>query len=328
MKILETLIHKNDGEMSTLEILIKKGVLAIDESTTSVHKKFEKLGIWLNQENRVQYRLDMMDAPQVEKHIGGVILYDEVFNNKKIRESAARSGILLGIKVDQGLEKFMPKSDEQVTKGLIGLEKRLKDYKKKGAVFTKWRSVFHIGRYTPSDKLIKINTNILSEYATTVIDAGLIPIVEPEILIDGNYTIERYSEIAKKIYKELFDKMPKKNISKMILKTGFASHGKKNNQVVSIEEKANTTIDIFKNSVPSDIGGIVFLSGGVSAEESRALLSTIQSKKHGLKLSFSFGRALQDESIKFWNTDKDLFFKEFKDVLEKNTSANRGDFKG
>ena len=314
--------------MNTITKLLEKGILAIDESTTSIHKKFEKLGIWLNQENRVQYRLDMIGTKNVEKHVGGVILYDEVFNNKKIRESAKSIGILLGIKVDQGLEKFMPKSDEQVTKGLIGLEKRLKDYKKKGAVFTKWRSVFHIGRYTPSDKLIKINTNILSEYSTIVIDAGLIPIVEPEILIDGNYTIERYAEIAKKIYIQLFDKMPRKNIPKIILKTGFASHGNKNNQVVSIEERVNTTIDIFKNSIPSNIGGIVFLSGGVSAEESRALLSTIQSKNHGLKLSFSFGRALQDESIKFWNTDKDLFFKEFEDVLKKNTSANKGDFKG
>ena len=310
--------------MNLVNKLSTKGILAIDESTNSIHQKFDKYKIEKTKENRIGYRKSLVYG--LPASIGGVILYDEVFQNDEIRELCKKNNIEIGIKVDEGLVEF--EGDEKNTKGLNGLDKRLKEYKKKGAVFTKWRCVFKIGSVLPSNKLINRNTSDLAEYARIVVNNGMVPIVEPEILMEGNHTIEKYIEVAERIYTELFEKISLHDLPNVILKTGFATEGNKSGQPVSVEEIAEETVKLFERTIPKKIGGIVFLSGGINPVKSRELLAAVKSIKSNFDISFSFGRALQDESISFWQEDESKFLNKFLETYKKNRSANEGSFCG
>ena len=308
-----------------MKIIIDKlliGILAADESIKTINKRFEKVGIKPVKENRMDYRKFLFNTEDIEKYIGGVILYDEQIKDKNIVEILKKKDLSIGIKVDEGLKDILL-SKEQNTKGLNGLSKRCEMYKTLGASFTKWRSVFHISKNTPTDKVIKKNTNDLVEFARISLENGLIPIIEPEILMEGNHTIEMAQETSERVYRALFDKISSVDIPNIILKTGFIVSGSKNAQKTTREQNAKLTLDILYKLIPNNIGGVVFLSGGLSGETSRDILTIINRENNrGIKMSFSFGRALQEEALMYWNEDKEKARGLFLDTLIKTNQSN------
>ena len=305
---------------NTIDKLLK-GILAADESIKTINKRFEKVGIEPTKENRIEYRKFLFDTENIEEYIGGVILYDEQIKDKNIVEILNNKNLAIGIKVDEGLKDTLL-SKEQNTKGLNGLSKRCEMYKTLGASFTKWRAVFRISKNTPTDKVIKKNTNDLVEYARVSLENGLIPIIEPEILMEGNHTIEMAQEVSERVYKALFDKISSVDLPNIILKTGFITTGSKNSQKTTREQNVALTLDVLYRLVPNNIGGIVFLSGGLSGDTSREILSMLTKENtRDIKMSFSFGRALQEEALMNWNEDKNKAKEEFIEVLKKTSLA-------
>jgi fructose-bisphosphate aldolase class I len=283
-----------------------KGILAADESTPSITKRFANLGLTSTPELNKKYREMLFTTPDIEKYISGVILFDETIR-QGLGEILKQKGIEIGIKVDQGLEDFN-NTEEKITKGLDGLKERLEEYKKMGATFTKWRAVFKISDIYPSDNFMNENLNRLADYAKVVQESGLVPIVEPEVLIDGNHTNTRCEEITTKVLKKLFDilKEKKVDLSSLILKASMVIPGKESGVIVMPLEVSNSTLRTLQNSVPQDVPGIVFLSGGQTPDQATFNLNEInklnKEKKFGnWELSFSFGRALQEEAMKEWN---------------------------
>lgn len=269
-----------------------KGILAADESTGTIKKRFDSIGVESTEENRKNYRELLFTTKGIEKFISGVILYDETIRQGlgKILED---KGILIGIKVDLGI------NPEGITEGLVGLKERVEEYKKMGASFTKWRAVITIGG---KDNLAE-NAERLAEYAKICQTVELVPIVEPEVLMDGDHTIEQCEAVTETTLKKVFEKLTAKNVNlkEMLLKPNMVLSGKDCLQQASVNEVANKTANCFIKTVSVEVPGIVFLSGGLSPDEATENLRVInQIPNLPWQMSFSFGRALQQEVLQIW----------------------------
>lgn len=285
-----------------------KGLLAADESTTTIEKRFASLGIESTPETHRKYREMLMTTPEIENYLGGVILYDETVRQeaqeKPFANFLTEKGIIPGIKVDEGLEPFNG-GEERATKGIDTLDARLKEYAKMGLKFTKWRAVFSISDIYPSDAFLEENIKRLSEYAKISQANDFTPIVEPEILLTGNHTTTRCEEIETKVLKMLFDKLKSENVDLggLLLKTSMVLPGKDSGVKAEPLEVAHATLRTLQNSVPPEVCGIVFLSGGQSPDEVTNNLNEIVKLKGNStwEISFSFARALQEEAMAVWN---------------------------
>lgn len=287
----------------------KKGILAADESTGTMKKRLDAINVPSTPENRSLWRQIMADADGVEKAISGVILYDETLRNplpngKMIAEALKVKGIHPGIKVDEGTVKFNA-NEETFTLGLDGLLKRLEEYKGMGAVFTKWRAVYKVGDGLPSKAAITSNSIGLTEYAFLAQKAGLVPIVEPEVLVlEGNHDIKKSKEVTETVLKDVFYWLREFGIDlkNMLLKPNMVLPGKENSNQSSADEIAQLTVDVLKLTVPKEVPGIVFLSGGLTPDQSTKYLQTMNAKFKDVpwQLSYSFGRALQQEALQAW----------------------------
>ena len=291
-----------------------KGILAADESTGTMTKRLESVNIKSSEENRLKFRSTLLSSKSMNNCIGGVILYDETikqnYNGKSIPELISETGAVPGIKVDTGAKKLAKSIDEKITEGLDGLRERLKNYYNLGARFTKWRAVYLISEKYPSKLAINVNAHALARYASLVQEAGMVPIVEPEVLMEGNHSAQdcfnKTSEVIKKCFDELiFQKVDLKGV---LLKPNMILPGSKSNQKITSDEIAELTIKCLINSVPSEVPGIAFLSGGQSELEATKNLNTINKhNKSKFVMTYSYGRALQQSALKHRSKDiKDI----------------------
>ena len=288
-----------------------KGILAADESTGTMTKRLESVNVPSTAENRLLFRETLFSSNAMKNYIGGVILYDETIkqtspSKKKIPELISDSGAIPGIKVDTGAKVLANSPDEKITEGLDGLRERLKEYYKLGARFTKWRAVYIISNEYPSKLSIYSNAHALARYAALVQECNMVPIVEPEVLMDGNHAAEecfnKTSEVIKKCYDELIKH--KIDLAGTILKPNMILPGSSSKTKISSEDIAEMTIKCLKGSVPSEVPGIAFLSGGQSEEEATANLNSINLKNDtNFVMTYSYGRALQQSALKFWSKD-------------------------
>lgn len=285
-----------------------KGILAADESMNTVGKRFASINLENTEPNRQAFRNMLLTAPGEGDYISGVILFDETIrqnalNGKSFVSVLQEQRILPGIKVDQGLTPMQEGSVEQVTKGLDTLADRLKEYVGMGAKFTKWRSVITIGPGTPTDANIRQNAKDLAQYAVIVQEAGMVPMVEPEVLLEGEHTMEQAKEASTKILTALFEglKAAGAAIEGIILKTSMVIPGKQSAKA-SPEEIAKHTIEVFNKTIPKELPGVVFLSGGQGDVEATENLNAINKLgKQPWPLTFSYARALQDAATKIWS---------------------------
>ena len=295
-----------------LQILEKgKGILAADESTGTMTKRLESVSVPSTPENRLLFRETLFSAPSMTDCIGGVILYDETIRqedskNEKIPQLISKMGSLPGIKVDTGAKVLAGSPDEKITEGLDGLRERLKDYYKLGAKFTKWRGVYIISQNFPSKLSIQSNAHALARYSALVQECNMVPIVEPEVLMDGEHSAkdcyEKTSEVITKCFEELL--LHKVDLKGIILKPNMILAGNKSKDKISNEEVAKLTLQCLKNSVPSEVPGIAFLSGGQSEVEATENLNLINKYNDtSFIMSYSYGRALQQSALKFWSKD-------------------------
>ncbi len=285
-----------------------KGILAIDESMSTCNKRFEKLGVPTTEEKRQEYRELLVTAPNIEKYISGYILFDETIrqstkSGKSFTSVLQSKGIDVGIKVDEGLVDFPPLPGEKVTKGLEGLDERLKEYRKLGATFAKWRAMYTIGENTPSIECMKANAKLFAQYAKLCQENDIVPIVEPEVLVDGDYRIEKCYEVNAKNLDIIFSELKNSGIfiPGIILKTSMVFSGKEALNRAPAEKVAEMTIKCFKEHIPYDIGGIVFISGGQPGDEAAINLNAMHKySPFPWPLSFSYGRAIQNSALQSW----------------------------
>ena len=288
-----------------------KGILAADESTGTMTKRLEAVKVPSSPENRLLFRETLFSASSMKDCIGGVILFDETIKQEtsrknKIPELISKMGSAPGIKVDTGAKVLAGSPDEKITEGLDGLRERLKEYHKLGAKFTKWRGVYSISKTYPSKLSIQANAHALARYSALVQECGMVPIVEPEVLMDGTHSVkdcyQKTSEVIKKCFEELI--LHKVDLKGIILKPNMILPGSKSNNKISNEEIAKLTLECLKNSVPSEVPGIAFLSGGQSEIEATENLNLINNYNNtNFILSYSYGRALQQSALKFWSKD-------------------------
>ena len=295
-----------------LQILKKgKGILAADESTGTMTKRLDGVSVASTPENRLLFRKTLFSAPSMTDCIGGVILYDETIRQEdskkeKIPQLISKMGSLPGIKVDTGAKVLAGSPDEKITEGLDGLRERLKEYYKLGAKFTKWRGVYIISQNFPSKLSIQSNAHALARYSALVQECNMVPIVEPEVLMDGEHSAkecyEKTSEVIKKCFEELL--LHKVDLKGIILKPNMILAGNKSKDKISNEEVAKLTLQCLKSSVPSEVPGIAFLSGGQSEIEATENLNLINKYNDtNFIMSYSYGRALQQSALKFWSKD-------------------------
>jgi fructose-bisphosphate aldolase class I len=285
-----------------------KGILAADESTATMTKRLESIKVQSNEHNRLIFRKTLFSSESMKSCIGGVILYDETINqiseSKSIPEIIINNGAIPGIKVDTGAKPLAGSIDEKITEGLDGLRERLEMYYKLGARFTKWRGVYSISKKNPSKLCIHSNAHALARYSSLVQECGMVPIVEPELLMDGNHSaalcFDKTSEIIKKCFEELI--IHKVDLKGVILKPNMILDGTSNESKITNEEVADLTLKCLKDSVPQEVPGIAFLSGGQSEIEATENLNLIN-KKNNTKfiMTYSYGRALQQSALKYWS---------------------------
>ena len=312
-----------------------KGILAADESTSTMTKRLEAVKVPSTPENRLLFRETLFSASSMTECIGGVILYDETIKQKsskkeKIPELISKMGSAPGIKVDTGAKNLAGSPEEKITEGLDGLRERLKEYNKLGAKFTKWRGVYSISKNYPSKLSIHTNAHALARYSSLVQESNMVPIVEPEVLMDGEHSAkecyEKTSEVIKKCFEELI--LHKVDLKGIILKPNMILAGDKSKDKISNEEVAKLTLKCLKNSVPSEVPGIAFLSGGQTEIEATENLNLINMKNDtNFIMSYSYGRALQQSALKFWSKnidDIDGTQKVFNHRAKMNTLAARG----
>jgi fructose-bisphosphate aldolase, class I len=288
-----------------------KGILAADESSGTIKRRLDSIKVESTEENRRSYRELLFTTPGVEEFISGVILYDETIrqpakNGKPFPEVLASKGILPGIKVDKGPVDLPGFAGEVVTEGLDGLRQRLAEYVQLGAKFAKWRAVIAISNGIPTEGGITANAHALARYAALCQEAGLVPIVEPEVLIDGNHTIERCEEVTEVTLKTVFSELWSNRVALegMVLKPNMVLSGKDCPQQAGVREVAERTIGCFRRVVPAAVPGIAFLSGGQSAESATEHLNAMNAMGiHPWEVSFSYARALQDPVMKAWKGD-------------------------
>jgi len=309
--------RENLKKVAQQMVVSGKGILAADESTGTIEKKFAKVGIPCTEDTRRAYRELFFTTPGFGEFISGVILYDET-----IRQNASdgrsfvsilqKAGVLPGIKVDQGTTAMEGSPNEKVTKGLAGLPERLKEYAQLGAKFAKWRAVITIGPPTggglPTDANIRQNAKDLAAYAKDCQEAGIVPIVEPEVLMDGSHDISACRDASERTLTALFEELENAGVAidGIILKTNMVIPAKDCHKQATPEEIAEATLALFKKVLPKELVGQAFLSGGQSEEEATANLNAINSPPAGggplpWKMSFSYGRALQNTALKTWN---------------------------
>jgi len=292
-----------------------RGILAADESTGTMTKRLEAINVPSSSENRLLFRETLFSSEGMKNCIGGVILYDETIkqvsnSNKTIPDLISSSDTIPGIKVDTGAKVLAGSPEEKITEGLDGLRERLKEYYKLGARFTKWRGVYNISNKHPSRLSVHSNAHALARYSALVQECGMVPIVEPEVLMDGNHSAEdcfnKTSEVIKKCFEELI--LSNTDLTGMILKPNMILPGNKSAQEISSEEVAKLTLKCLKENVPTDVPGIAFLSGGQTEIQATENLNLIN--KHNdtnFIMTYSYGRALQQSALKFWSKDiKDI----------------------
>ncbi|MSO57704.1 MAG: fructose-bisphosphate aldolase class I [Thermoleophilia bacterium] len=284
-----------------------KGILAADESTGTITKRFDTIGVSSTEANRRSYRNLLFTTPGLEEFIGGVILYDETLrqctdDGTPFGELLAAKGVVPGIKVDAGSKDMALRSGELVTEGLDGLRGRLAEYHALGARFAKWRAVITIGDGTPSQSCLDANAHALARYAALCQEQGIVPIVEPEVLMDADNTIERCFEITTRTLVSVFAELERAGVDLegILLKPNMVIAGKKCSEQASAWRVAELTLDCFLRQVPAAVPGIVFLSGGQSEIEATANLQAINELGGPWPLSFSYGRALQASALAAW----------------------------
>jgi fructose-bisphosphate aldolase, class I len=285
-----------------------RGVLAADESNATITKRFGALDIESTEENRRSYRNTLLSTPGIEEYISGVILYDETIRQSaddgtpfpKMLES---KGILPGIKVDTGSKPLANKPDEQVTEGLDGLRDRIEEYVGLGAKFAKWRAVIIIGDGLPSDYAIRCNAHALARYGALCQEGGLVPIIEPEVMMDADNDIDTCYAATMRTHLRVFTELAAQNVDLrgMVLKPNMVISGKKCDTQASPQEVADKTLDLLYRTVPAAVPGIAFLSGGQSAQVATEHLDLMNKQgPHPWQLTFSYGRALQDDALRTW----------------------------
>ena len=288
-----------------------KGILAADESNGTMTKRLEAVNVKSTPENRLSFREILFSSDGMRDCIGGVILYDETINQisstgKSIPDLISSSGAVPGIKVDTGAKDLANSPKEKITEGLDGLRDRLKKYYDLGARFTKWRGVYSIGENYPSKLAISSNAHALARYSALVQENGMVPIVEPEVLMDGNHSAEvcfnKTSEVIKKCFEELI--LHKVDLSGIILKPNMILSGNLSENKISSEEVSIKTLECLKNCVPNEVPGIAFLSGGQSEIEATENLNLINKNNNtNFIMTYSYGRALQQSALKVWSND-------------------------
>ena len=319
-----------------LEILNNgKGILAADESTGTMTKRLESVNVPSTPENRLLFRETLFSSLSMKECIGGVILYDETIKQtsskkNKIPDLISSMASHPGIKVDTGAKILAGSPNEKITEGLDGLRERLKEYFNLGAKFTKWRGVYNISKDYPSKLSMQSNAHALARYSALVQECNMVPIVEPEVLMDGSHSAkecyQKTSEVIKKCFEELI--LHKIDLKGIILKPNMILPGNKSKEKISKEEIAKLTLDCLKNSVPLDVPGIAFLSGGQSEIEATENLNLINKNNNtNFIMSYSYGRALQQSALKFWSKnikDIDGTQKVFNHRAKMNTLAAQG----
>ncbi len=328
---------KSEILQNTIEKLFAKdkGILAADESVASIHKRFEALNIDQTVENRLGYRKLLVETPELSKYISGIIFHDETFkqeieSGKTFAKYCEENGIIPGVKVDEGLVDFPNFPGEKVTLGIDGLKKRFEEYFSLGARFCKWRVVVDV--LDSTDEIIELNLRNLAIYASLAQEAGIVPIIEPEVMYAGKHDLEECREKMSKVFTHLFGDLAiyRVDIKHVILKTAMVLAGKDSATKATPEEIARETSHILMSTVPETIGGVVFLSGGQTPTESTLNLSNIMN--HGpykFPITYSYSRALQDPVLEAFSKDKnntDEIRKIFIDRLEMNTIALEGKY--
>lgn len=314
-----------------------KGILAIDESHSTCAKRFEALGIECNEENRRQYRQLLVTAPGIEQWLSGMILFDETLRQKTddgipFSKVLSDKGMIPGIKVDTGAKDLALHPGEKVTEGLDGLRDRLKEYAGLGAGFAKWRAVITIGDHMPSDACLSANCHALARYAALCQEAGLVPMVEPEILLDGDHSIETCYEVSAKTWTLLFEEMREQGVQfeGAILKTSMVLPGKNHPHQADLDTMAQMTTQCLKENVPHHLAGVVFLSGGQSDEEATIRLSRMnQLGDLPWPLSFSYGRSIQRPALQTWANDPSAIQEAQKKLVHRakcNAYAAKGEY--
>lgn len=296
-------------EATALELVAPgKGILAADESHPTIEKRFKTVGIASTEENRRAYRELLFTTPGLNAFISGVILFDETLRQKStdgrpLAGVLAAQGIIPGIKVDRGAKALAGFPGEKITKGLDGLRNRLAEYAGLGVHFAKWRAVIRIGADTPTRTCIEANAHALARYAALCQEAGLVPIVEPEVLMDGPHDLQRHADVTTAMNRAVFHALAEHRVrlEAMLLKTNMVLSGTESPAQASVAEVAKTTREVMMRVVPAAVPGLVFLSGGQSDLQATAHLNTLnQIGRTPWELSFSFGRALQSEVLKTW----------------------------
>ena len=304
--------HKEELIKNANLMVVKgKGILAADESTPTCTKRFMSIGVDSTEAKRNEYRDMLLTTPNMEDYISGVIFYDETLRQSTIEDNTPFTmhlldkGVLPGIKVDMGAKVLSGHEDEKITEGLDGLRERLDEYYKMGARFAKWRAVITIGDEIPTQACYEANAHALARYASLCQEAGIVPIVEPEVLMDGSHTIDQCFDVTVTAHKKVFKQLEIQNVmlEGIILKPNMVVSGNKCTVQAGVEEVANRTVECLKSTVPSSVPGIAFLSGGQSNEDATAHLNMMNAKYGDdlpWNLTYSYGRALQQSALNTW----------------------------
>ena len=289
-----------------------KGILAADESNGTMTKRLGSVNVSSTPENRLKFRNTLFTSESMKSCIGGVILYDETIKqsvgSNSIPSLILETGAIPGIKVDTGAKTLSSSKEEKITEGLDGLRERLKEYYKLGARFAKWRGVYTISESYPSKVAISTNAHALARYASLVQEAGMVPIVEPEVLMDGSHNsktcLDKTSEVIKKCFEELI--IQKVDLKGVILKPNMILPGTASEEKINSEKIAELTLKCLIENVPNEVTGIAFLSGGQSEIEATENLNMINIKNNSsFKMTYSYGRALQQSALKYWSKNQD-----------------------
>ena len=314
-----------------------KGILAADESTGTMDKRLKSVGVESSEANRLNFRETLFSSDAMKNYIGGVILFDETIRQKtslgiSIPELITKNDSVVGIKVDKGAKKLAGSPEETVTEGLDGLRERLAEYYKLGARFTKWRAVYNIGKNYPSVQSIKSNAHALARYAALVQEANMVPIVEPEVLMDGDHDIDTCYKVTTDVLNECYNELAihKVSLKGTVLKPNMVISGSTCKNKASSEEIAKKTLDCLKKNVPSDVPGIAFLSGGQTEQEATKNLDEINKINNtNFLITFSYGRALQQSALKTWAkemSDKKAIHNVFNHRAKMNGLASKGEW--
>ena len=326
----------NINEIAKQMVADGKGILAADESSGTIKKRFDGINVVSSEENRMNYRRILLESKEaMENYISGVILFDETIRQsnsagEKLVDIIKKSGTLPGIKVDMGAKSLAKMQDETVTEGLDGLRERLQEYSELGAKFAKWRAVISISEKNPSHLCIDANAHALARYAALCQESEIVPIVEPEVLMDGSHSIQKCYDVTKKTLLKVFDNLLLHNVDLkgICLKPNMIISGSENSQRSTSKEIAQMTVDCFKECVPEEVPGIVFLSGGQSEIEATENLNEINKIENTpWKLSFSYGRALQSSALQAWqgkSENEDSCSRAFTHRAKMNSLASKG----